>query len=131
MAKVIYFIRGLPTEHQKKEAAAMQAVIRNPDKVGRPGDFLEKCEAVYGDVIPAKYQGKPRADPPKAAQMPSTAAGQAVSEKPIGLDSLGFEAMSADELAVFAEQNGITFPKSASTDQKKAVYLMKWQAKRG
>lgn len=129
MAKVIYFIRGLPAEHQKKEAAAMQAVIRNPDKVGRPGDFLEKCDAVYGDVIPAKYQDKPRAEPPKTGQ--GATASEADAENPVGLDGPNFEAMSADEMAAFADQNGITFPKSASTDQKKAAYLMKWQAKRG
>ena len=59
MPKVIYFLRGCPTEEQWEEARVMQAVFRNPEAVGREGDFFEDCEAVCGESIPEAYAHKP------------------------------------------------------------------------
>lgn len=57
--KVIYFLRGRPTEEQWAEARIMGAVFRNPDAVGRDGDFFEDCESVCGESIPEVYAHKP------------------------------------------------------------------------
>ena len=59
MTKVIYFLRGCPTEEQWEEARIMRAVFRNPDAVGQDGDFFEDCEAVCGKSIPEAYAHKP------------------------------------------------------------------------
>ena len=62
MPRVIYFLRGCPTEEQWEEARIMGAVFRNPDAVGQVGDFFEDCEAVCGESIPVDYADKPVLD---------------------------------------------------------------------
>ena len=62
MPKVIYFLKGCPTEEQWEEARVMQAVFRDPDAVGMEGDFFEDCEAVCGERIPEVYSDKPVLD---------------------------------------------------------------------
>ncbi|UQZ90210.1 hypothetical protein C4J81_13765 [Deltaproteobacteria bacterium Smac51] len=127
MIKVIFFIRGLPTEDQKRAAGAMQAVIRDPDKVGGPGDFIEQCEYVCGDIIPEPYKDKPQVDYRKASQY--EASNEIVTKGFSQVDNYDFEAMSADELVHFAEHNKLTFPKSVDTRKEMVGYLKKWAAK--
>lgn len=120
MKKIIWFISGVPTLAQRQEAAEIGAVIRDPASVGRPGDFLEQCNEVKGETIPKEYQDKPRA---KAGAPPAA--------PEIGLDSgmPDFAAMDTKELGAYAEENGVTFPKSVDTRREIAAYLKKWWEK--
>lgn len=58
MKKILYFVRGgIASPDQKKEAVELGAFIRNAN-VGA-NDFVEKCDAVAGDV-PEQYGHYPR-----------------------------------------------------------------------
>lgn len=56
MKKVIWFIRGAATQEQKEKARLSGFTIRDASQV-RAGDFIEVCDAVFGDV-PAAYAEK-------------------------------------------------------------------------
>ena len=54
--KVLWFIAGAASEDQRKQAKDSGFVIRDSQQV-RPDDFIEQCDAVFGDV-PASYAAK-------------------------------------------------------------------------
>lgn len=58
--KILYFVRGNPTADQSEKAKDMGAFVRNADAC-HSGDFVEKCDAVAGDV-PEQYAELPRAE---------------------------------------------------------------------
>jgi hypothetical protein len=63
--KILYFVKGgAPTPEQKTEAAKIGAVFRST--VVTEGDFIESCDAVYGDV-PRAYRKYPVFAPPAPA----------------------------------------------------------------
>ena len=51
--KILYFVKGNPTEAQKELAKKVGAKIRNA-LAYRDGDFIENCDSVMGDY-PTAY----------------------------------------------------------------------------
>ena len=66
MAKrILFFVSGKITEQHKEAADKNGLIIRSADAY-RPGDFIESCDGVCGDV-PEAYKKFPSVDAPKIA----------------------------------------------------------------
>ena len=62
--KILYFSKGVPTEEDKKKVQELGALIRDAS-AWKPGDFIEMCDMVAGEVPPS-YRHIKRADQPNS-----------------------------------------------------------------
>lgn len=112
MSKILYFVRGgVASPDQKKEAAELGALIRNAS-IGA-NDFIEKCDAVAGDV-PERYKHYPLVGSegqPAASGQPAP-----IADKPLA-------EMSNRELEGEAEKLGIKFPAAVNTKAERVAYI--------
>lgn len=67
MAKrILFFVSGKITEQHKEAADNKNGLIIRSADAYRPGDFIESCDGVCGDV-PEAYKKFPSVDAPKIA----------------------------------------------------------------
>lgn len=125
--KILYFVKGgVPTAKQKAEAADMGALIRNANITS--GDFVERCDAVAGDV-PEAYAKFRREIPGKPAA--ETDAGKSESVPGgTGEESL-FAKMTGPQLREYAAANGIEIPSELTKVGDIRAFLEKQQAEKG
>lgn len=104
--KILYFVKGgVPSAEQKAEADSMKALIRHANITS--GDFIERCDAVVGDV-PEAYAKFPRAGQGEGIQ--------AGSGKPLAK-------MNHEELDAEAARLEITFPDGVKTKEEKVAFI--------
>lgn len=112
MSKILYFVRGgVASPDQKKEVAELGALIRNAN-IG-VNDFVEKCDAVAGDV-PERYKHYPfvgSEEQSAASGQPATIVGKPLAE------------MSNKELETEAERLGVQFPAAVNTKVERVAYI--------
>ena len=102
--KILYFVRGgVATPEQKTEAKALEAMFRNAHITG--SDFIEKCDAVAGDV-PEQYQHLPH-----------------VGERAESAAEKTLPTMSNKELDAKAESLGIRFPAEVNAKAEKVAFI--------
>ena len=90
--KILYFINGpVPTDEERKEAEALDAVFRNANAAG-DNDFLENCDGVAG-AVPDAYKEK------------FSHLGGAANANPVDIDG-----MTTKQLQEYAQQQDIALP---------------------
>lgn len=139
MKKILYFVRGgVASPEQKKEAAELGAFFRSSSMGAN--DFVEKCDAVAGDV-PERYKhfpvvgsvvfhGQEQAPPPPmetvAAQAEAEAeTPQAQPETMSRAEEIRTMLMgkTVAEQREFAKEHGIPLPRDINTKEEIADYV--------
>lgn len=146
MKKILYFVRGgIASPDQKKEAAELGAFIRSAS-VGA-NDFVERCDAVAGDV-PERYKHFPfvgameqEAEAPMPLpDVPITyasggivTADQVAQQAPQPVDAtthvgeyrIALMGKTVKEQREIAKANGIPLPAEINTKEEIADYVSK------
>ena len=73
--KILYFVEGVPSAEQRKEADQLGASIRNASAY-HEGDFVERADEVYG-AAPKAYGKKYDVKPAKAGKAEAKPAAKA------------------------------------------------------
>lgn len=104
MAKILFFVEGVPTPEQIVEAKQLGALIRNA-KAWHPGDAMEDCDQAVG-AVPEAYKAKSEEKPDEAnGLLPH------------------FEEMKVQEMRDFARERGIPIPAQVNTRDEISAYL--------
>lgn len=124
--KTLFFVRGMPTEEQRRQAAALGAVFRNPDLVGRGGEYLESCDFVCGDIIPKQYEDKPRAATSSPSELSPPKEDADDGQPPDEMNaapSIDLGSMTVAELRNLAKGKSISIPAGVNAKAEIVAYL--------